>query len=172
MREFLWSGKSEGKTLSPIAWQTVCASLKAGGLGLNCLKTQNQGLLLKWILKLKTVAPTSLWYQVVTASLSIQSWRELPVLSHSCMSHLWETISKTCVMDEHVWSIYSSNSIIKIYFGTLVEFWLDIWTGDQPLSVSCPMLFRLALNKHVSVEEFLCFLRNDAVDLVSASTGY
>lgn len=87
------------------------------------------------------------------------------------MSPLWRGIHKTCILDERVWNIFSSNCRVIVFSGRQTAFWTDIWIGGVAISVTFPALFRLAVDKQISVNAFVKFLRGDSSDLGLAITG-
>jgi len=53
-RKFLWGWGKEGKKIAWVAWEKVCESREAGGLGIKDIRTFNEALLGKWIWRMQS----------------------------------------------------------------------------------------------------------------------
>ena len=60
------------------------------------------------------------------------------------------------------WEDFSKNYQFVVGLGNRVRFWQDGWCGDQPFHLAFPRLYRIAIDKEVSIRAFL--LRHGAED--------
>ena len=49
------------------------------------------------------------------------------------------------------WEDFSKHTRFEIGMGNRVKFWHDCWCGDQPLQMTFPVLYELAIDKEASV---------------------
>lgn len=59
--------------MAKVGWKNVCMPFDHGGLGIQPLLYENQGLLLKWLWWLRNGSQSDFWYDVVSSSLFITS---------------------------------------------------------------------------------------------------
>ncbi|RVW49843.1 Glycoprotein 3-alpha-L-fucosyltransferase A [Vitis vinifera] len=59
---------------------------------------------------------------------------------------LWKTLRKE-------WEVVKSRLVFVVGNGKRIKFWKDIWCGDEPLCVSFPSLFALAVSKDAWVKD-------------------
>ena len=74
LRKFLWGWGKEGKNIAWVAWEKVCESRDAGGLGIKDIRTFNEALLGKWIWRMQS-KERGLWREVMDSKYG--GWREL-----------------------------------------------------------------------------------------------
>lgn len=131
--------------MAKVSWEACISPFDHGGLGIRPLEHQNQRLLLKWLWRLRTGVPSDFWYKIISASLSISSWRDLSSVSSGQLSNIWRSIQRVCVLNERVWQCFLSNVKVKVVSGLQTHFWTDLWLQKEPLSCTFPSLFRLSV---------------------------
>lgn len=62
LRNFLWSGYSEGRK-SLVAWKNLCQSKERGGLGIKEVLAWNKSSMCKYLFELDSGGPISLWHK-------------------------------------------------------------------------------------------------------------
>ncbi|RVW28979.1 LINE-1 reverse transcriptase-like [Vitis vinifera] len=60
---------------------------------------------------------------------------------------LWKTLRKE-------WEVVKSRLVFVVGNGKRIKFWKDIWCGDEPLCVSFPSLFALAVSRMLGLRMF------------------
>lgn len=141
-RAFFWTGEdvcSGAKCL--VAWDEVCAPKEKGGLGIKCLKSQNEALLLKRLFNL--FSNESTWANWI--------WKEF----HG------KSIMKTLPLGQH-WSVFQkllpelySLTSVHIGDGTRTSFWHDRWTGSMELASKFESLFSHSTDVLATVQQIL-----------------
>lgn len=121
-RQFIW-GDSEGKKkVHLINWDQVCQPLANGGLGINHMRSINDGLLMKLAWGLIT-EKEALWVQVLKRHYRMgeELWLNLKVGLRP--SPIWRGLCKVLpeVVKRTRWVIGD---------GSQVNFWKDMWLGD------------------------------------------
>ncbi|XP_050213550.1 uncharacterized protein LOC126664959 [Mercurialis annua] len=99
MKRFLWKGDASNRAFCKVSWNSICNDYKNGGLGIFKLRTRNQSLLFKWVLKVRLNSPDSLWSSVVFTSSQIKDWNSLTSLSPPNHSFIWKGIRSICCLD-------------------------------------------------------------------------
>nr|GEW20776.1 RNA-directed DNA polymerase, eukaryota, reverse transcriptase zinc-binding domain protein [Tanacetum cinerariifolium] len=144
---------SDGSTkkLHWIAWNSVTASKRNGGLGIGSLFSLNHALIQKWRWRFVN-HPQSLWVRLITA---IHGGVEN-------VTTFFRNISSQSVWGRIVGSINTMHEKCFISLSTLsrrvnngadTKFWLESWMHNSPLYQQYPRLFRLALNKDCLVKD-------------------
>ncbi|RVX05281.1 Transposon TX1 uncharacterized 149 kDa protein [Vitis vinifera] len=147
-RDFLWSGVGEGKRDHLVRWDIVCKPKTIGGLGLGNISWRNLVLLGKWLLRYPREG-SALWHQVILSIYGSHSngWdaNTLVRWSHRCP---WKAIAQ----------VFQEFSLITRYVvgnGDRIRFWEDLWQGDQHLGIQYPRLFRVVVDKNISISSVL-----------------
>ncbi|RVW90756.1 Transposon TX1 uncharacterized 149 kDa protein [Vitis vinifera] len=147
-RDFLWSGVGEGKRDHLVRWDVVCKPKTIGGLGLGNISWRNLALLGKWLWRYPREG-SALWHQVILSIYGSHSngWdaNTLVRWSHRCP---WKAIAQ----------VFQGFSLITRYVvgnGERIRFWEDLWWGDQPLGIQYPRLFRVVVDKNISISSVL-----------------
>ncbi|RVW17671.1 Transposon TX1 uncharacterized 149 kDa protein [Vitis vinifera] len=147
-RDFLWSGVGEGKRDHLVRWDVVCKPKTIGGLGLGNISWRNLALLGKWLWRYPREG-LALWHQVILSIYGSHSngWdaNTLVRWSHRCP---WKAIAQ----------VFQGFSLITRYVvgnGERIRFWEDLWWGDQPLGTQYPRLFRVVVDKNISISSVL-----------------
>ncbi|RVW16209.1 Transposon TX1 uncharacterized 149 kDa protein [Vitis vinifera] len=147
-RDFLWSGIGEGKRDHLVRWDIVCRPKTIGGLGLGNISRRNLALLGKWLWRYPREG-SALWHQVILSIYGSHSngWDANTVVrwSHRCP---WKAIAQ----------VFQEFSLITRYVagnGDRIRFWEDLWRGDQPLGTQYPRLFRVVVDKNISISSVL-----------------
>jgi hypothetical protein len=138
-RAFFWTGEDKchgAKCL--VAWESVQAPKKRGGLGIKDLELQNKCLLMKFINKLFSEENPS-WKSWVLTNAPFDS-----LSSQSC-SYLWKIVNNEL-------NSFRSITYVKVQNGAATSFWFDRWTGDGPLFSSHTALFSHTTRPNVSVQ--------------------
>ncbi|KAJ9700981.1 hypothetical protein PVL29_006352 [Vitis rotundifolia] len=147
-RDFLWSGVGEGKRDHLVRWDVVCKPKTIGGLGLGNISWRNLALLGKWLWRYPREG-SALWHQVILSIYGSHSngWdaNTLVRWSHRCP---WKAIAQ----------VFQGFSLITRYVvgnGERIRFWEDLWRGDLPLGTQYPRLFRVVVDKNISISSVL-----------------
>ncbi|RVW30353.1 Transposon TX1 uncharacterized 149 kDa protein [Vitis vinifera] len=141
-----WVG--EGKRDHLVRWDVVCKPKTIGGLGLGNISWRNLALLGKWLWRYPREG-SALWHQVILSIYGSHSngWdaNTLVRWSHRCP---WKAIAQ----------VFQGFSLITRYVvgnGERIRFWEDLWWGDQPLGTQYPRLFRVVVDKNISISSVL-----------------
>ncbi|WKA01530.1 hypothetical protein VitviT2T_019810 [Vitis vinifera] len=147
-RDFLWSGVGEGKRDHLVRWDVVCKLKTIGDLGLGNISWRNLALLGKWLWRYPREG-SALWHQVILSIYGSHSngWdaNTLVRWSHRCP---WKAIAQ----------VFQGFSLITRYVvgnGERIRFWEDLWWGDQPFGTQYPRLFRVVVDKNISISSVL-----------------
>ncbi|WJZ85876.1 hypothetical protein VitviT2T_005388 [Vitis vinifera] len=147
-RDFLWSGVGEGKRDHLVRWDIVCRPKTIGGLGLGNISWRNLALLGKWLWRYPREG-SALWHQVILSIYGSHSngWDANTVVrwSYRCP---WKAIAQ----------VFQEFSLITRYVvgnGDRIRFWEDLWREDQPLGTQYPRLFRVVVDKNISISSVL-----------------
>ncbi|RVW84168.1 Structural maintenance of chromosomes protein 3 [Vitis vinifera] len=147
-RDFLWSGIGEGKRDHLVRWDVVCKPKEIGGLGFGNISLRNLALLGKWLWRYPREG-SALWHQVILSIYGSHSngWdaNTLVRWSHCCP---WKAITQ-------VFQEFSSFTRFVVGNGERIQFWEDLWWGDQPLGTQYPRLFRVVLDKNIPISSVL-----------------
>ena len=116
-RHFLWGGGVEGKKITWVAWDQVCAPRDKGGLGIKNIKAFNRALLIMWKW-LMFQQPDQLWSRILTSK--YKGWRGLeeglPKQTHSFWwSDLRSIIHHSSmgdVLKQFLWKLGSGDQIL------------------------------------------------------------
>ncbi|RVW91479.1 Transposon TX1 uncharacterized 149 kDa protein [Vitis vinifera] len=145
---FWAQGVGEGKRDHLVRWDVVCKPKTIGGLGLGNISWRNLALLGKWLWRYPREGST-LWHQVILSIYGSHSngWdaNTLVKWSHRCP---WKAIAQ----------VFQGFSLITRYVvgnGERIWFWEDLWWGDQPLGTQYPRLFRVVVDKNISISSVL-----------------
>ena len=139
-RAFLWTGKDKAKGgQCLIAWNTACKLKEEGGLGIRRLDTQNSCMLLKLVHRLYNPCSSS-WAAWARAKIDLTSFTGEVSGPH------WSAVRALL-------PAYRSFSRVSIGDGRNTNFWLDVWSGNQPLAIAMPALYSHATSDRVSIRE-------------------
>nr|GEW85649.1 RNA-directed DNA polymerase, eukaryota, reverse transcriptase zinc-binding domain protein [Tanacetum cinerariifolium] len=148
---FFWGSDGSTKKLHWIAWNSVTASKRNGGLGIGSLFSLNHALIQK--LRWRFVNhPQSLWVRLNTA---IHGGVEN-------VTTFFRNISSQSVWGRIVGSINTMHEKGFISLSTLsrrvnngadTKFWLESWMHNSPLYQQYPRLFRLVVNNDCFVKD-------------------
>ena len=128
-----------------VGWDKVCVPMSNGGLQIRKLTMFNKALLGKWLWHFG-VKESHLWRRVITTKFGeewgggLLSWAGvfmIVVCGEICMGCGWED--------------FSQNTWFEIRVGNRVRFWHNCWCGVQPLQVTFPVLYEIAMNKETFV---------------------
>ncbi|XP_050232969.1 uncharacterized protein LOC126681474 [Mercurialis annua] len=150
MRRFLWSGDTNRRGFSKVAWSDVCVPFSSKGLNITPLRFKNQCLLMKWMWKLLVCDRSSIWFHVISNSSSINYWFDLEKSKVQHYSHLWKGIFYPCVSDQNIWSCFFGSVTMILGKGNDIRFWEDCWLS-APLKILYPDLYNLCRNKDAVV---------------------
>ena len=143
-KDFLWSGIGESKRDHLVSWDVVCSAKAKGGLRFGKISLRNLALLGKWLWRYPREG-LALWHQVILSIYGSHSngWdaNTLVRWSHRCP---WKVIAQ-------VFQEFSLFTRFVVGNGERIRFWEDLWWGDQPLGTQYPRLFRVVLDKNISI---------------------
>ena len=144
-RYCLWATETDDghKTMSMAAWTLVCRPKEKGGLGIINLQVQNQALLLKQLHKFYHRMDL-LWVKVVWTAYYNGL---VPHATEPCGSFWWKDVLKLT-------PIFRGISKANVNVGDTIHMWKDLWL-ESVLEESHPRAFSFALNKDISVKDFL-----------------
>ena len=145
-RQFLWGGSDLVKKVSLVSWATVCTEKRKGGMGIKSLSKMNKALLSKWNWRFANDR-NSLWRIVIGSKFgeSANGWHTRD-LRGGFGTSLWKEIRKE-------WPSFSQNSVFTLGDGRRINFWKDIWCGEEALCFTYPSLFNLASNKEAKIAD-------------------
>ena len=131
-------------------WFKVSSPIQFRGLAIQNLRYFNEVLLGKWLWRFG-YEREALWRRVIRVKYGTKEgdWCCNSVPGSYGVS-LWKTISSG-------WSTFSCYIQFQIGDGTRVKFWLDVWCGDNPLSVCFSDLFRINNDKEAYVANLMRF---------------
>ena len=131
-------------------WSDVCSPVQYGVLAIRNLRYFYEALLGKWLWRFG-YEREALWRRVIRVKYGTKEgdWCCNSVPGSYGVS-LWKTISSG-------WSTFSCYIQFQIGDGTRVKFWLDVWCGDNPLSVCFSDLFRINNDKEAYVANLMRF---------------
>ncbi|KAK1299747.1 putative ribonuclease H protein [Acorus calamus] len=129
MRAFLFS-TSDSHVSLPIPWDKVCSPKDEGGLGIRRIKDVNLACQAK--LSWRAMTSTSCWAKFMDFRYLHQKpvWEAKPAREGSC---IWKSMKmlQNFLYEGTRWIIGNGKS---------VQFWVDIWLGEQPMSNLFPHL--------------------------------
>ena len=145
-RQFLWGGSDGVKKVSLVSWATVCTEKKKGGFGIKSFSKMNKALLSKWNWRFANDR-NSLWRKIISSKFgeSLDGWHTRD-LRGGYGTSLWKEIRKE-------WSSFFQNAVLSLGDGRRINFWKDVWCGEEALCSKYPSLFNLALNKEAKIAD-------------------
>lgn len=153
MRNFLWEFKEGAKISHLVNWDIVRATKERGGLGVCNLNLMNLALLAKWCWRYG-VEKKKLRYKIITDKYGNDYSYWIPgKVQHSYGVSCWKAIVASAC---HI----SENSTIYFHSGANISFWNDCWSGQQPLSIAYPNLFKLSRNKNAHIADMISYEGN------------
>lgn len=140
-RRFFWQGGGTKKKYHLLKWEKVCKSKRKGGLGIKKLRKMNASLLCKWWWRLEK--ENGLWQDIIKYKYLRNS--SIHEVGHKLNdSQMWYDLLKFK-------DVYLQGRTVSIKNGENVRFWLDPWLYEEPLKDIAPILYKLSMNKLVSV---------------------
>ena len=129
-----------------VRWTTVCMAKNKGGIGIKSFSKMNKALLSKWSWRFSNER-NSLWRKVICSKFgeSCGGWHTSDIKG-GYGSSLWKDIRKE-------WPSFFQNAVFALGDGRRINFWKDVWCGEEALSARYPVLFNLALNKEAKVAD-------------------
>ena len=145
-KQFLWGGSDHDRKISLVRWATVCTDKSKGGIGIKSFSKMNKALLGKWSWRFANER-NSLWRKVICSKFgeSFGGWHTSDIRGGYGTS-LWKDIGKE-------WPSFFQNSVFALGDGRRINFWKDVWCGEEALCVRYLVLFNLALNKEAMVAD-------------------
>ncbi|GAU36827.1 hypothetical protein TSUD_320640 [Trifolium subterraneum] len=128
-RNFLWGGLSKRRRISWVKWIDICKSKKDGGLGIRDLRWVSLSLLEKWRWKLLMDGEEEMQFGTCSAW-----WNDLCRLDRG---GTWFTQVVRKRMGD----------------GNTINFWKDIWVGNQTLQQRFPRLYGISVQQDNSVRD-------------------
>ena len=144
-RKCLWTKKTEqgDKCNSLAAWDMVCRPKECGGLGIINLRIQSEALLLKYLHKFYNHHDLP-WVELIWTTYYTHN---IPHASEPRGSFWWKDVLKLT-------PIFRGISKANVNVGDTILMWKDLWL-EFVLEESHPRAFSFALNKDISVKDFL-----------------
>ena len=145
-RQFLWGGSDLDKKVSLVSWATVCTEKRKCGIGIKNFSKMNKALLSKWNWRFANER-NSLWRKVIGSKFgeSPDGWHTRD-LRGSYGTSLWKEIRKE-------WPSFFQNAVFSLGDIRRINFWKDIWCGEEALCSRYPSLFNLAPNKEAKIAD-------------------
>jgi hypothetical protein len=140
-RSFFWQGGRLKKKYHLVKWEKVCRAKKYGGLCFKDLRWMNVSLLCKWWWLLET--GKGLWQDIVRLKY-VKNFPICDIPLRMQDSPLWKDQMK-------VRGIYLRGRGLNLNNGSLINFWKDVWLGDNPLCLTYPVLFDLCMEQNCSI---------------------
>ena len=124
----------------------MCTEKRKGGMGIKSFSKMNKALLSKWNWRFANDR-NSLWRIVIGSKFgeSSDGWHTCD-LRGGFGTSLWKEIRKE-------WPSFSQNAVLSLGDGRRINFWKDIWCGEEALCFRFPSLFSLAPNKEVKIAD-------------------
>ena len=124
----------------------MCTDKRKGGLGIKSFSKMNKALLCKWSSRFANDR-NSLWRKVICSKFGKTKggWHTYDLRGGYGIS-LWKEIRKE-------WPSFSQNTVFSLGDGRRINFWKDVWFGEEALCSIYPSLFNLALNKEATVTD-------------------
>ena len=145
-RDFLWGGGNLDQKPHLVKWATVCTDKKKGGLGVRGLHKLNKALLGKWNWCFANER-NALWRETISRKFGkVQGGWCSGENRENFGTGLWKEIRKD-------WGTLLDNAKFQIGDVSRVNFWKDLWCGEEARCRSFLTLFSLAVNKEVVVRE-------------------
>ena len=122
----------------------MCIDKRKGGIGIKSFSKMNKALLSKWSWRFANDR-NSLWRKVICSKFgeAIGGWHTHDRRGGHGTS-LWKEIRKE-------WPSFFQNAIFSLGDGRWINFWKNVWCGEEALCSSYPSLFNLALNKEAKI---------------------
>ena len=122
----------------------MCTDKRKGGLGIKSFSKMNKALLCKWSWRFANDR-NSLWRKVICSKFGETNggWHTCD-LRGGYETSLWKEIRKE-------WPSFFQNMVFSLGDGRRINFWKDVWCGEEALCSIYPSLFNLALNKEATV---------------------
>ncbi|XP_062089071.1 uncharacterized protein LOC133795633 [Humulus lupulus] len=146
MRDFLWEGADGSGDDHLVSWQEVCKSRNYGGLGIGNIEKRNKAFLMKWLWRFP-LERKALWYKVVKSRYGLDEghWdtgggRRLSVRGP------WRDI--TALYEE-----YRKMVCFKVGKGDRIQFWEDVWLGEDTLKSRFSDLFLVSMAKNCAIKD-------------------
>ena len=148
-RRFLWGWGKEKRSISWVSWKNVCKLKGEGGLGLRDIRIFNAALLSKWRWRIIS-SERGRWKECLESKYGTEPDSAQTLVKRQ--SWWWRDLVKVCkegggegwFRKEVGWALGK---------GDKVNFWEDVWIGNQPLKNVYPRLFSISLNQGQRVEE-------------------
>ena len=143
-RQFLWGENDLVIKVFLVSWATVCTEKIKGGMGVKSFSMMNKALLSKWNWRFAN-DKNSLWRKVIGIKFgeSLDGWHTRD-LRGGYGTSLWKEIRKE-------WSSFFQNAVFSLGDGRRINFWKDVWCGEEALCSRYPSLFNLASNKEAKI---------------------
>ncbi|MFS7909622.1 putative RNA-directed DNA polymerase [Helianthus anomalus] len=160
IKKFLWGGNLEVRKVHWVAWEKVTCNKKNGGLGIKKLNVSNSALLLKWVWRYR-VETSAFWRQIIDSiHWSKKKWGSIPF--NSRFTGTWKNLVKHEFNKKVEGRRMNELMRGKLGNGKSIRFWVDIWLGEEALKDKYPNLFKLELDKLVTVADRCVFQGENA----------
>lgn len=113
---FIWRNDAGGHKPSLVKWADCCQPLANGGLGLRCLKEQNDSFLLKLRFNF-LFSRQALWVQILRAKYKVAEVCPMDIWRRPC-SFMWRSLSK-------VWPFLRQCFAWYVGDGRRIKVWMD-----------------------------------------------
>ncbi|GJW65785.1 RNA-directed DNA polymerase, eukaryota [Tanacetum coccineum] len=144
-RNFFNGSQCNERKIAWIKWTTTLASKKNGGLGISSLYALNRALLFKWVWRFIS-RDNSLWCRLILSMHGSKLPSSSPFRYSTWLFIIREIHS---LKDRGVDLV--SHCRIHVGNGLRINFWKEVWIGDNPLCVLFSCIFALETNKDSSV---------------------
>jgi hypothetical protein len=138
-KRFLWAGSdSLCRKYHLVKWVTVCRPKDCGGWGVLNLEFMNTSFLCKWYWKCRYINETGLWQSIINFKYQSNS-------SSTHFTAFWKVVSS-------VSHFVQLGAKMIVGNGSSVNFWLDTWVNDFPLSLQYPLVYAKTKSVKASVK--------------------
>ncbi|GKV02303.1 hypothetical protein SLEP1_g14756 [Rubroshorea leprosula] len=153
-KSFLWGGGGSKRKINWVSWDKVCSSKMEGGLGVKDLRKFNLALLGKWWGRLAS-GEESLLYNIIQHKYGCLEgrWIDWVQVDDQRGSLWWRNLCRIDDLDPNSRGWLSGGFKLKLGNGQYVNFWKDVWTGDQSLANRFPQLYLASTDKEKRISQ-------------------
>jgi len=145
-RNFLWTGETQPKKISWVAWDQICKPKHEGGSGVKCLEMFSLSLLSKWRWRLLN-DKSAIWCGSLKSKYG--QFNDLPYenLHSSSLSLWWRDIMNLDAKISIQQGWFYNNVRLRVENVVTTRFWTHRWLGENTMKDFFPHLFSISKDK-------------------------